>query len=221
MRDFLAWWTADTVQALAAVGSLAVLLAAALFATLFACRQLNVSSAMRRSEYRPYVVVRFRFRGILTGFEVVNVGRVGATDVRLTFDPPPVGDSLTAARRNPLDAMSNLAPGEMRSVWLGSAPSLVAKGKSGEWPMSYSITVEYVPDPAIESDAERHSYTYVLDIAQLEGMSLDAEDPLKKLTEEVGRIAGCLDAESLGMRPARPLLLRSVIRRVRESIRSD
>ena len=91
--------------------------------------------------------------------------------------------------------------------------------------MSYSITVEYDTDPAIESDAERHSYIYVLDIAQLEGMSLDAEDPLKKLTKEVGRIAssaGRLADESLGMR-RQPLLdaLRSAIRRVRESIRSD
>jgi hypothetical protein len=73
--SWLEWWTAERVIALAAVGQLVVLVAAALFAR----AQVREARELRAEQARPFVVVDFELdRRPLINLVVANLGKTMA-----------------------------------------------------------------------------------------------------------------------------------------------
>lgn len=97
--SWLEWWTAERVVALATMGQLVVLVAAALYARaqvqqvraqVQEARDLREAEAQRReAEARPYVVMDFEPEvPPLLYLVVTNLGRTMASNVRFEVDPP-------------------------------------------------------------------------------------------------------------------------------------
>jgi hypothetical protein len=95
----LEWWTAERVVALATMGQLVVLVAAALYARaqvqqvraqVQEARDLREAEARRReAEARPYVVMDFEPEvPPLLYLVVTNLGRTMPSNVRFAVDPP-------------------------------------------------------------------------------------------------------------------------------------
>ena len=83
--SWLEWWTAERVVAVATMGQLLVLVAAALFAR----AQVREARELRKDEARPYVVVDFEpDRVPFVNLVVANLGRTMARNVRVDLDPP-------------------------------------------------------------------------------------------------------------------------------------
>lgn len=109
-------WTAEQWQAVAAVGTLAVAIAAAIVALV----QVRQSSALRREQSRPYVVAYMdRVAPSIVDLVIKNFGTTAARDIALSWDRLPVmhreksQEPMNLAERLPL-----LVPGqEWRTVW--------------------------------------------------------------------------------------------------------
>lgn len=185
--DFVDWWTAERVTAAAGLVSVAVLAIAGVVAN----RHLKVSEALRRAEYRPYVVVRFSFARQMVSVEMVNLGRLGACDVTAEFSPSLRSDMRGGQARHALDAVSFLAPGESRRITLGAGPSLLNPPAENPWPLAYSVSVSYSSD---QEDDENYTQTYVLDLRQLDQIAVETKPSGDKIAQELANVTGELTA---------------------------
>ncbi|UTT63581.1 hypothetical protein [Microcella humidisoli] len=109
-------WT-DTWQAVGSMGTLAVALAAAVFAYF----QVREAAKTRRDQARPYVVA-FLERSAHSSVDLIikNFGQTAARDIRLVWDRP-VRSTFGRGKGEEMklpDALPILAPGqEWKTVW--------------------------------------------------------------------------------------------------------
>jgi hypothetical protein len=83
--DWLQWWTAERVVALATAGQLLVLVAAALYAR----AQVKEARELRQEQARPFVVVDFEpEQSPFVELVVANSGKTMARNVRINVEPP-------------------------------------------------------------------------------------------------------------------------------------
>ncbi len=141
--------------------------AAVWFGVIVARRHLRESQKLRKAEYRPYVTVHPHRspKGLLT-VKLVNLGRVAAQDVLVTFTPeltasPPAGPCRQ------FDQITFLAPEDTREIALGVEHKVL----NDDRPLRYDVTVSYRADDAVAGkhpDEYRHNHT--LDLTELKGL---------------------------------------------------
>ena len=140
--SWLEWWTAERVIALAAVGQLVVLVAAALFAR----AQVREARELRAEQARPFVVVDFELdRRPLINLVVANLGKTMARNVRITVDPP-LRSTVYDSFGSPIgklklftEVVPSLAPGKRIVLLFDSVPQRTEAGL----PDSYQVRLSY------------------------------------------------------------------------------
>jgi hypothetical protein len=140
--SWLEWWTAERVIALAAVGQLVVLVAAALFAR----AQVREARELRAEQARPFVVVDFELdRRPLINLVVANLGKTMARNTRITVDPP-LRSTVYDSFGSPIgklklftEVVPSLAPGKRIVLLFDSVPQRTEAGL----PDSYQVRLSY------------------------------------------------------------------------------
>jgi hypothetical protein len=137
----LGWLSAERVVAIAAVGQLLVLVAAALYAR----AQVREARTLREEQARPFVVVDFEMGNPPIMYLVVaNLGRTMARNVRFEIDPP-FESGVDASSRVSLaklklftEGIPSLAPGK-RIVFLFD----LLHTRPETLPSLYRVTLRY------------------------------------------------------------------------------
>lgn len=134
--------TANTLLALAALGQLAVLAAAAIFAW----RQVSEARTAREVQVRPYVAIDLHVERTIIYLVVTNHGRSMASDVRFEFDPA-LDTTMDAVKLETLkmftDSIPSMPPGKSFSTVFDHFPQREGSGL----PDTYRVTIHYRSEP--------------------------------------------------------------------------
>lgn len=132
---FLGWWTTDRTQVLLNLG----LLILASISAFLALRSLRLSRQIEINANRPMMTARVvspEFHYDVIRFEVANLGKSVAKNVRVKFDPPLPEPNLERARKNcksihnphvpPLARVHALFRDQVFSTWVPGTIASVA-----------------------------------------------------------------------------------------------
>jgi hypothetical protein len=148
------WWDANEWQAIAAVAT--ALLTAGLLG--YAVVQVGHAKQLRLDQARPFVIVDVNFRSIIIELTIENTGATAATDVRVTFDEPPIatkGEPAWLQSTAFRSGIPMMAPNR-RIRWF--LDSYVAR-KEAELPMQITGTVSYAGP-----SNERYTDRFIVDL---------------------------------------------------------
>jgi hypothetical protein len=180
----LGWLSAERVVAVAAVGQLVVLVAAALYAR----AQVREARDLREEQARPFVVVDFDISAPPTiRLAISNIDKTVARDVRVRIDPP-LQSSLDkdGDRRADLRMLNEpipmMPPGKVYST-------LFDVFIHDDLPGRYEATVSYRGDRGREYPPE----TYPLDLSLYGDLEPEWQKTIKDLHEELRKIGGTLE----------------------------
>ena len=195
---------ATWLAAIAAVGTLVVVVVTALYAK----GQLDEARRMRLSQTRPFIVVSVDVeQRSMFMLSVANIGKVPARNVRVTFDELP-HSSITSLDEVRMfnEPIPTMPPGHKYSAYWEVTFRVFDEKKDYEHPLTYRAQVEYEDLEGNEFGPE----DYILDLRIFEGQ---AADP-KGMPELVKAVEGLRDEQKKWT--GRGLLVRAVDEVTRE-----